>query len=557
LPDGKTGSRLGVLPLVVGMRVILRDNLATHIGLVNGAEGTVVKVGLHPDEQLPVGLFSVRPGQLPPCYHLRHPPEYVIVKFDHLKQQQLFPGTSDMGEVMIVPEKVSFQYKGWGPTRTIYRTQLPLTPCQSMTVNMMQGRTADDMMCDLNIMERRGDKLTTLYVLLSRGQAAHRVRLLRSFHHGQLHRERNADIANDEERLHFLEQETLRNFAADHRVLDYVPPPRPLTEHEALTQGTQIKCRHGKHCSQSCMKTFSVRKPTAMQNRQGSPAAGSAHAAHTRSSVDFALELRGTQLKGRTRAHHQRNLSVTLLKRKQCEQAEQPARKRSRHNDAKTASPTETAPWCHSKLHLTEVHRTDIINIKMLDDEVIGAFQMLLQEAFPDISGWQAPALAVHKELGYIQRTGLSVQIHNNLSSHWLTSARTRAGIFVADSLLTSPNPAIARQLVDIYCYDNQSFIDVTFLSCQRQIGSLQCGDFSIFNASIFAMCIDAKSSQLERLFSSAHFDQGAMRDHMLECLKAGQFLSPLQLSSTPRVVLLQPTTYRIDCFSLTWTTLQ
>ena len=193
----------------------------------------------------------------------------------------------------------------------------------------------------------------------------------------------------------------------------------------------------------------------------------------------------------------------------------------------------------------------------MLDDEVIGAFQMLLQEAFPDISGWQAPALAVHKELGYIQRTGLSVQIHNNLSSHWLTSARTRAGIFVADSLLTSPNPAIARQLVDIYCYDNQSFIDVTFLSCQRQIGSLQCGDFSIFNASIFAMCIDAKSSQLERLFSSAHFDQGAMRDHMLECLKAGQFLSPLQLSSTPRVVLLQPTTYRIDCFSLTWTTLQ
>ena len=269
-------------------------------------------------------------------------------------------------------------------------------------------------------------------------------------------------------------------------------------------------------------------------------------------TTNYNLELLGTRLKQRLRSQCPRTESGSALKRKlpAREHVEEHATKRARNDDGKNGLPSETAPWCHPALHLAEMRRTEIAETKMLDDDVVRAFQTLLQKAFPGVSGWQAPALAVHEELGYSQNTGLSVQIHNNLSGHWLTSARTRAGIFVADSLLTSPNATIARQLIDIYQRDDQSFIDVTFLPCQWQIGSLQCGDFAICNAAIFAMCIDTKRSQLEKVFSSAHFNQNTLRKHMLDCVKAGQFLAPLQLHSAPRVLLRQPTTFRIDCAS-------
>ena len=529
LPDSSTASRLGALPLVAGMRVLLRDNLATELGLVNGAEGSVVKVGLHPDENLPMGLFSVQPGQLPPSYHLRMMPQYVIVKFDHLKLSQPLPGTSAVDEVMITPDVVSFEFSGFGPTRTVKRQQFPLTPCQSMTVPMVQGRTIQTMICDLNIDDAPGHKLTCLYVMLSRGQAANRVRLLRPFHHKHLHRYRDPDIARDEQRLRQLENETLRQFAIDHPVSNYDPPPPPApTDCETLVKTTRLKCRHGRACSQ-CVAII----PSALK---------------------------------RTSAHAPEDLLVAVLpapqtfadqlgKRKQSTDVpflhNQPPNKRLRTSDEPVETMSKSPqPWCAARFRLSERDSDDMTKTRMLDDNAIHAFQCLIKEAFPTINGWLPPAVAVHPDQMCGPRAPYAVQIHNNMQTHWLVSLQTTSGILVADSLLCSPNPSIVRQLISMYGTEKRPFLDVTYLPCQRQLGSFQCGDFAIFNAAIFAQHARESLAVLANMLATTHFDQSKMRRHLLDCLKADSFLPPSTMAATPIVSLQKPTTYRINCVS-------
>jgi len=553
LPDGSTGSRLGALALVVGMRVILRENLATKLGLVNGAEGTVVKVGLDPDEQLPKGLFDVRPGQFPPTYHLRLLPKYVIVHFDHLELPKALPGCSTCSEVMITPLKKSFTFEGFGPKRSITRNQLPLTPCQSMTVPMMQGRTAGDMICDLNVDDSRGHKLTLLYVMLSRAQATDRLRLLRPFHHKEMHRDRDSGIAKDEGRLRYLEQETLRKFAIRFPTSEYRPPPKPCAEQELNLTGTRVKCRHGRTCFLCHKNPATARKPSpsTIPPDQDVDAV-----------VDFTFGLVGTQLKrglASSTCQQEAPLAsrVTRLKRKQPDREAAGARsvaKRPRNDNGLPAISERSESWCHAHLRLSERHRTDLVGMNLLDDDIVQVFQQLLREAFPRVRGWQAPAaIAVHKLDASNRISGPSIQIHNNLRSHWLASSRTRAGVYVADSLLAAepPSPTIVRQLIQIYGDGKpHSHLDVTFLPCQTQRGSSQCGDFSIFNAMLFATCIEDDRALLESRFASSHFDQASMRSHLLDCVRAGKLLNPIVLESAPTTSISRPTTYRIHCDS-------
>ena len=122
--------------------------------------------------------------------------------------------------------------------------------------------------------------------------------------------------------------------------------------------------------------------------------------------------------------------------------------------------------------------------------------------------------------------TGFSVQIDNNFFGHWLTSARTRAGSF-SNTALT-------------FTRDDQLFVDVTFLPCQWQIGSLHC---RFHNLAVFAMCINTVHSQLENMFSSAHFNQNTLRKHMLDYVKVP---GNVQRYSCNLLLLRQPTTFRI-----------
>jgi len=76
-------------------------NINVKLGLVNGAEGTIVHVKLHNEEQLPAGLFDIQPGHMPPSYHLNLLPESVTVEFDHLNLPRNLAGTTSRKQVVI------------------------------------------------------------------------------------------------------------------------------------------------------------------------------------------------------------------------------------------------------------------------------------------------------------------------------------------------------------------------------------------------------------------------------------------------------------------------
>jgi hypothetical protein len=126
------------------------------------------------------------------------------------------PQAATANDVTIVPDTVSFVYEGFGGKKTIRRTQLPLTPCQSMTVPMVQGKTLGQFWVDLNIDDAPGHKMTCLYVMISRATELGNVRLLQPFHHRQLHRCRDSAIRNEELRLLQIESSTLQRFIRSH-----------------------------------------------------------------------------------------------------------------------------------------------------------------------------------------------------------------------------------------------------------------------------------------------------------------------------------------------------
>ena len=189
----------------------------------------------------------------------------------------------------------------------------------------------------------------------------------------------------------------------------------------------------------------------------------------------------------------------------------------------------------------------------MLDDGLIDAFQALLRESYPTVQGWQCPTLAVHAEDGYERRTCLSVQIHHNGHDHWLVSARTAAGVFLADSLLVEPSGTLPKQLVDLYqTEDDTKYLDVTFVPCQRQQGSVQCGDFAVVNAGLFAALMTADRATMLTAFETFNQDQDQLRAHLVECCKSGTYSTPLALQLAPLCTLPRAATFRIDCENLT-----
>jgi len=69
--------------VVKGMRVMLRWNVTTELGLTNGAEGTV-EVVLDPREKLPVSVLGPSEATIPVWHQLEYQPQCVIVEFERL-----------------------------------------------------------------------------------------------------------------------------------------------------------------------------------------------------------------------------------------------------------------------------------------------------------------------------------------------------------------------------------------------------------------------------------------------------------------------------------------
>jgi len=215
--------------------------------------------------------------------------------------------------------------------------------------------------------------------------------------------------------------------------------------------------------------------------------------------------------------------------------------KQRRVNDSKTSV---TLAWL-PQFQLTKQHRRQLLENRRLADEHINAFQRLISHAIVS-QGWQHVTVG---HIGYEFAPAPSIQIMHNENNHWLVSASTVHGIFVADSLLTVPNLATQRQLLQLYSKPGESnaHINVTYLTVQRQQGVTQCGDFAIAFAAAFA------SRQSVQDIGKLRFDQGNMRSHMMKCLTTetfSQFPLSSHCASLFETTLLQDVKYRIDKLS-------
>jgi len=167
------------LPLAIGMRVLVTLNILTDVDLANGARGTIVGIGLHPDEV----------ATLNATVHLQHCPVYVLVKMDHTRAAAL-PGLED-GVIPITPASKSFQisYSMQNSSgqlqkqqKTVTRRQFPITGAYALTDYRSQGQTLKTVIVDLAKPPSGGElSLFNIYVALSRSSGRDSIRLLRDF----------------------------------------------------------------------------------------------------------------------------------------------------------------------------------------------------------------------------------------------------------------------------------------------------------------------------------------------------------------------------------------
>jgi len=223
LKDSVTASLPYRLPLVVGLRVMLRRNIGTELGLTNGSEGTIKEVILDPAEAIPQALIEEAAlGDHPVIYNLQYHPKRVIVEFDSLDMPKPFTGMKSPNQVPI--QTLGLSYRWTHPTKagaavakpwSICRHQFPLIPTRAFTIHMAQSRTFDKLVADIrkDITTSRATA-NALYVALSRGQYFEDLHILQSFHHSVLHCKPDRVLLAEMDRLELIEKQTLKDCTA-------------------------------------------------------------------------------------------------------------------------------------------------------------------------------------------------------------------------------------------------------------------------------------------------------------------------------------------------------
>ena len=178
-PDHLEQGLINELTICEGCKVMLRCNLFTEAGLVNGAIGTVEKI-----------IF--RKGDKPP----EDMPEVIMVRFPDYKGPTLENGC--------VP--IPLISKSWKDKNTVItRTQFPLVVCFALTAHKTQGLTLDDaVVC----FDRKDSALGQTYVACSRVRTVNDLAIFGKFSKDRLTGlGRNKDGTPKAMLLHRLQEE--------------------------------------------------------------------------------------------------------------------------------------------------------------------------------------------------------------------------------------------------------------------------------------------------------------------------------------------------------------
>ncbi|CAF3290336.1 unnamed protein product [Rotaria sp. Silwood2] len=178
----------GLLPLVPGMPVILTQNIAIELGLINGMNGIFRQLVYEEDPVSTDALSETFPNN---TRYIRRP-LYALIEivrskiecnFEYLQSnlvpiplmEQIF--RINIADVLLKDKKLKSNHKA---ILSIKRRALPLVPAYCITTHKSQGQTLCNVVIDLQL-PNETDDITAIYVPLSRVKRLADLIILRYF----------------------------------------------------------------------------------------------------------------------------------------------------------------------------------------------------------------------------------------------------------------------------------------------------------------------------------------------------------------------------------------
>ena len=169
--DRQSGDLMGMLPLVLGLRVMLTDHIDRAKHLFRGRTGTIASWQLHDND--------AKKQTAGPTYILQSIPQIVFVIFDNA--DWTLDGSTIPGLYPICPTSRNWyldQARKY-PKLRITRSQLPLAPAYAFSIHSLQGDNPEMLAADCCISETTSRQ--TCYVALSRAKLRESIFLMRPF----------------------------------------------------------------------------------------------------------------------------------------------------------------------------------------------------------------------------------------------------------------------------------------------------------------------------------------------------------------------------------------
>ena len=219
LPDSRTEHLPGLLPLVPGMPIILTQNIAIELGLINGLNGIFRQLVYQVDSVSTDSLSKAFPSS---TQYIRRP-LYAIIEIARSKiecnleelQPNLVPiplleqtFRVDIGDILPKDKKSKSNNK---TMLSVKRRALPLAPAYCITTHKSQGQTLNKVVVDLKLPNDMDD-IAAIYVPLSRVKRLVDLVIIRHFDYKVLTIKPNKSQLAEMERLDKLYSDTQIRF---------------------------------------------------------------------------------------------------------------------------------------------------------------------------------------------------------------------------------------------------------------------------------------------------------------------------------------------------------
>ncbi|CAF3936858.1 unnamed protein product [Rotaria sp. Silwood1] len=208
LSDSKTEHLPGLLPFVPGMPVILTQNIATELGLINGINGIFRQLVYDEESVSSENLSEIFPNN---TQYIRRP-VYALIEIVKSKiecklqdlQPKLIPiplveqtFRVDVADILPKDKKPKSNQK---TILSIKRSALPLVPAYCITTHKSQGQTLNKVVIDLKL-PNETDDIAAVYVPLSRVKLLVDLAIRRPFDYKVLLMKPNKSQVAEMERL--------------------------------------------------------------------------------------------------------------------------------------------------------------------------------------------------------------------------------------------------------------------------------------------------------------------------------------------------------------------